>query len=245
MTPEHTAWFTSLLNRLIGPVVAGSLTKMGLHPNPTEPIPNYIAMQVLVFLLILAGALILRARLSVEKPGKFQHIMEVFLQFTESTCDDVIGHGGRRYVALIGTLGLFVLLCNLLGIIPSFATATGIIYVPLGCAVVAFLYYNYHGMREHGVLGYLKHLSGPLWWLAFLIFPVEIVSNTLRLLSLSVRLWANMMVGELIEHVFTTLVPVLLPAVFVGLHVFVSFLQAYIFMILPAVYISLAVSEEH
>lgn len=245
MNAEHPVWFTALLNKLIGPMVATLLTKLGAHPNPAEPIPNYIAMQVLVFLLILSGALILRARLSVERPGKFQHIMEVFLQFTESMCDDVIGHGGRRYLALIGTLGLFVLLCNLLGIIPSFATATSAIYVPLGCAVVAFLYYNFHGMREHGVLGYLKHLSGPVWWLAWLILPVEVISNTLRLLSLSVRLWANMTVGELIEHVFTSLVPVLLPAVFVGLHVFVSFLQAYIFMILPAVYISLAVSEEH
>ncbi len=245
MAPEHPVWFTVLLNKLIGPAVAALLTAMGFHPNPAEPIPNYIAMQVLVFLLILAGALILRARLSVEKPGKFQHIMEVFLQFTQNMCDDVIGHEGRRYVALLGTLGLFVLFCNLLGIIPSFSTATGTIYVTLGCAVVAFLYYNFHGMREHGVLGYLKHLAGPLWWLAWLILPVEVISNTLRLLSLSVRLWANMTVGELIEHVFTSLVPVLVPAIFIGLHVFVSFLQAYIFMILPAVYISLAVSEEH
>ncbi len=245
MTPEHPVWFTVLLNKLIGPLVAPLLVKMGFHPDPAAPIPNYIAMQVLVFLLIVAGALILRARLSVEKPGRFQHLMEVFLQFTESMCDDVIGHGGRRYLALIGTLGLFVLLCNLLGMIPSLATATGTIYVPLGCAVVTFLYYNYHGIRQHGVFGYLKHLSGPLWWLAFLILPVEVLSNTLRLLSLSVRLWANMVVGDLIERVFTTLVPILLPAVFVGLHFFVSFLQAYIFMILPAVYLSLAVSEEH
>jgi|SRR5580700_9477907 F-type H+-transporting ATPase subunit a len=245
MAPEHQVWFTLLLNKLIGGPVAALLMKMGFHPDPAQPIPNYVAMQILVVLLILAGALILRRRLSVENPGKFQHIMEVFLQFTENMCDDVIGHDGGRYVALIGTLGLFVALCNLLGIFPSFATATGTIYVTLGCAVVAFLYYNYHGIRQHGILGYLKHLSGPLWWLAFLILPVEVVSNTLRLLSLSVRLWANMMVGELIEHVFTSLVPLLVPAIFVGLHVFVSFLQAYIFMILPAVYISLAVSEEH
>jgi F-type H+-transporting ATPase subunit a len=245
MTPEHQVWFTALLNKLIGGPVAALLMKLGFHPDPAAPIPNYIAMQVLVVLIILAGAMLLRGRLSVEKPGRFQHIMEVFLQFTQNMCDDVIGHGSRRYVALIGTLGLFVAICNLLGIVPSFDTATGSIDVTLGCALVAFLYYNYHGMRQHGILGYFKHLSGPLWWLAFLILPVEIISNTLRLLSLSVRLWANMKVGELIEHVFTTLVPVLLPAVFVALHVFVAFLQAYIFMILPVVYIGLAVSEEH
>src|SRR5690348_15905431 len=186
MTPEHQVWFTVLLNKLFGPAVLAVLTKVGFHPDPAAPIPDYIAMQVLVVLLILAGALILRARLSVDQPGKFQHIMEMFVEFTTSMCDDVIGHEGRRYVALIGTLGVFVLLCNLLGVFPSFATATGTIYVTLGCALVAFLYYNFHGIRQHGILGYLKHLSGPLWWLAFLILPVEIVSNTLRLLSLSV-----------------------------------------------------------
>jgi F-type H+-transporting ATPase subunit a len=245
MAPEHPVWFTLLLNKLFGSAVFAALTKLGFHPNPDLPIPNYISMQVLVVLIVLAGALILRSRLSVENPGKFQQSMEVFLEFTRNMCDDVIGHEGWRYVALIGTLGLFVLLCNLLGMVPSFDTATGSIYVTLGCAVVAFLYYNYHGIRQHGIFGYLKHLSGPLWWLAFLILPVEIVSNTLRLLSLSVRLWANMVVGNLIEHVFTSLVPALVPAIFVALHVFVSFLQAYIFMILPVVYISLAVSEEH
>ena len=245
MAPEHPVWFTVLLNKLFGPAVAVLLTKMGFHPDPAAPIPNYISMQILVILIILAAAIYLRSRLSVDNPGKLQHFMEVFVQFTENMCNDVIGHEGQRYVPLIGTLGIFVLLCNLLGIFPSFATATGTIYVTLGCALVAFLYYNYHGIRQHGIFGYLKHLSGPLWWLAFLILPVEIVSNTLRLLSLSVRLWANMVVGELIEHVFTSLVPVLVPAIFVALHVFVSFLQAYIFMILPVVYISLAVSEEH
>src|SRR5579863_4792048 len=245
MAPEHPVWFTVLLNKLFGPAVAVILAKMGFHPDPVAPIPNYISMQILVILIILAAAIYLRSRLSVDNPGKLQHFMEVFVQFTENMCNDVIGHEGQRYVPLIGTLGIFVLLCNLLGIFPSFGTATGTIYVTLGCAVVAFLYYNYHGIRQHGIFGYLKHLSGPLWWLAFLILPVEIVSNTLRLLSLSVRLWANMVVGELIEHVFTTLVPVLLPAVFEGLHLFVAFLQAYIFMILPVVYISLAVSEEH
>ncbi|HUI41846.1 MAG TPA: F0F1 ATP synthase subunit A [Terriglobia bacterium] len=245
MAPEHEVWFTALMNKLIGGPVAALLIRLGFHPDTAHPIPNYIAMQVLVILLILIGALILRSRLSVESPGKFQQIMEVFLEFTQQTADDVIGHEGPRYVALIGTLGLFVTLCNLTGVFPSFATATASISVTLGCAVVCFLHYNYHGFRQHGMLGYLKHLSGPLWWIALLIFPVEVISNTLRMLSLSVRLWANMVVGGLIESVFSSLVPVLVPALFMGLHVFVCFLQGYIFMILPAVYISLAVSQEH
>jgi F-type H+-transporting ATPase subunit a len=245
MAPEHEVWFTALLNKLVGGPVAALLAWLGFHPDHAHPIPNYIAMELLVALLIVAGALVLRSRLSVEHPGKFQQIMEVFLEFTRGMADDVIGHDGARYVALIGTLGLFVTLCNLLGLFPSLYTATSSITVTLGCAVVCFLHYNYHGFREHGILGYLKHLSGPLWWIAILIFPVEVISNTLRMLSLSVRLWANMVVGGLIEEVFGSLVPVVIPALFMGLHVFVCFLQGYIFMILPTVYISLAVSKDH
>ena len=242
MAPEHEVWFTALLNKLIGGPVAALLIRLGFHPNPAHPIPNSIAMEAVVALLIVIGALVLRSRLSVEHPGKFHQIMEVFLEFTQSMADDVIGHQGARYVALIGTLGLFVTLCNLVGMFPTLSTATASITVTLGCAAVAFLHYNYHGFREHGILGYLKHLSGPLWWIAILIFPVEVISNTLRMLSLSVRLWANMVVGGLMERVFSSLVPVVVPALFMRLHVFECFLQGYIFMILPTVYISLAVS---
>lgn len=245
MGPEQTLWFTALLNKLIGGPVYAGLVALGFHPDRARPIPNDIAMEVLALLVIIIGALVLRSRLSVENPGKFQQTMEVFVEFTQNMADDVIGHDGRRYVALIGTLGIFVAVSNLLGILPTLGTATASIDVTLGCAVVCFLYYNYHGFRHHGILGYLRHLAGPLWAIAFLMFPVEIISNTLRMLSLSVRLWANMMVGSLIESVFTSLIPIVVPALFMALHVLVCLLQAYVFMILPAVYLSLAVSEDH
>jgi F-type H+-transporting ATPase subunit a len=111
--------------------------------------------------------------------------------------------------------------------------------------VTAFLYYNFQGVRQHGVIGYLKHLCGPMLAIAVIMFPIEVIGNLGRLLSLSVRLYANMMVGDLLEAVFGALVPIAVPSVFMALHVFVSLLQAYIFMLLPAVYISMAVSEEH
>jgi len=245
MTPEHPLWLTVLMNKLLGKPVAAMLSALGFHPNPAQPIPDYTAAEILVVLLIVAGALILRRRLSVENPGKFQQIMEVYYTFTQNMVDDVIGHDGGRYMVLIGTLGIFVGLCNLIGIIPTIDTPSASIYVTLGCAVVAFLYYNYHGFRHHGFLGYLKHFAGPVAAISFIMFPLEIFSSTLRMLSLSVRLWANMLVGNLIEEVFGGLVPVVVPALFMALHLFVSFLQAYVFMILPAVYISLAVAEEH
>ncbi|MGH9402009.1 MAG: F0F1 ATP synthase subunit A, partial [Terriglobia bacterium] len=149
------------------------------------------------------------------------------------------------YVALVGTLGLFIILCNLMGLIPTLESPTAHGPVPLGCAVLVFLHYNYQGIRHHGLLGYLKHLCGPMMAIAILMFPVEVFSNVLRLLSLSVRLWANMLVGGMLESIFTKLVPIALPAVFMALHAFESLLQAYIFMILPLLYISLAVAEEH
>jgi F-type H+-transporting ATPase subunit a len=243
---EHEIWFTAILNKLLGGAITPLLMKLGLSPaDPAHPIPNYVAMEVLVMLLILIGAFVLRRRLSVDNPGKFQQTMEVVVEFVRSMTEEIIGHEGHRYVAMIGTLGIFVALCNLLGLIPTLETPTAYYQVTAGCAVAAFLYYNFHGVRQHGVIGYLKHLSGPMIGLAIIMFPIEVFSNAFRLLSLTVRLFANMYVGGLLEQVFGGLVPILVPAVFAALHIFVSLLQAYIFMLLPAVYISMAVSEEH
>jgi len=243
---EHQLWFTAILNKLLGGVVTLALVEIGLPPSdPVHPIPNYVAMQVLVLLVIVTAAALLRRRLSVEKPGRFQHLMEVVVEFVQSLTDEIIGHGGRRYVPIIGTLGIFVALCNLSGLIPTLETPTANIQVTLGCAVAAFLYYNFQGFRQHGVLGYMKRLCGPMLAIAVIMFPIEVVGNLGRLLSLSVRLYANMMVGDLLEKVFGGLVPIAVPVAFMALHVFVSFLQAYVFMLLPSVYISLAVAEEH
>ena len=247
-------WFTALLNKLFGGAVNALLAKIAAapgfewlrpaDPGAAHPIPNYIAMEILVILAILVAA-VLRSRLSVENPDKFQHLMEVVVEFTRNMTEEIIGHEGRRYVTMIGTLGILVGLCNLLGLIPTLETPTANIPVTLGCAVMAFLYYNYHGFRQHGAVGYLKHLCGPMMLIAPLMLPIEVFSNFFRLLSLSVRLWANMLVGDMLEKIFTGLVPIVVPALFMALHIFVSVLQAYVFMILPAVYISLAVSEEH
>src|SRR5208283_2036210 len=160
---EHQLWFTAILNKLLGGVVTPLLVKVGQAPSdPAHPIPNYVAMEVLVILLMIVGVVILRRNLSVENPGKFQHMMEVVVQFTQGMCEEIIGHDGGRYVAMLGSLGLYIVMCNLLGLIPTLETPTGHIQVTLGCAVAAFLYYNYQGLRHHGVGGYLKHLCGPM-----------------------------------------------------------------------------------
>lgn len=246
---EHAAeplWFTVLLNKLLAAPVAAGLAALGIEvEHPAAPIPDHVAMQVLVVFILFVGAFTLRRQLSVTQPGKFQQIMEVVVQFITDMLDEIIGHDGRRYLALIGTLGLFIVVCNLIGIIPSFHSPTANIQVTLGCATAAFLYYNFHGVRQRGVVGYLKHLCGPVLAMAVLMFPIEVVGNLGRMLSLSVRLYANMSVGTLLEEVFGGLIPIFVPAIFMGLHLFVSFLQAYIFMLLPSVYIGIAVAEEH
>jgi F-type H+-transporting ATPase subunit a len=271
---EHELWFTALLNKLLTGVVTPMLGAIAqIHhlewvrpENAAHPIPNYIAMEVMVILVILIGAILLRRRLSVEKPGKFQHAMEVVVEFTRDMNQEIIGHNSERFIGMIATLGIFILLCNLWGLVPTLATPTARIEVTLGCAVAAFLYYNFHGLRHHGVLGYLKHFCGPMMAIAIIMFPIEVISNFGRLLSLSVRLMANMMVGNVLDQVFGEMIPgvfhsllgsnvigmvlppvmsAVTPVVFMALHIFVSLLQAYIFMLLPAIYISMAVAEEH
>jgi F-type H+-transporting ATPase subunit a len=250
---EHELWFTAILNKILGGPVAALLVTLH-HPaaDAAHPIPNYIAMELLVAVLIVAGAVILRSQLSVESPGTFQHIMETIVEFISNMNEEIIGHGAERYLAMIGTLGIFIGVCNIIGLIPTLQTPTGRIEVTLGCAVAAFLYYNFQGIRHHGPLGYLKHFCGPgmgnifiTMFMGLLMFPIEVVGNVGRLLSLSVRLYANMFVGDILERVFTGLIPIAIPAVFMALHLFVSALQAYIFMLLPAIYISMATSEEH
>ena len=244
--PEQHFWFAKLLNGLFGGLVTPLMSKVGIPPaNPHYPIPDYVGGEILVLLLIVVGAIVLRRQLSIENPGKLQHAMEIFLEFTQNLADEMIGHGARRYVPLIGTLGLFIVICNIIGLIPTFVTPTASIQVPLGCAVLVFIHYNFQGLRQHGILGYLRHLCGPMMGIAIIMFPTEILSNVLRMLSLSVRLWANMLVGGILEGVFTGLIPIAVPAIFMALHIFESFLQAYVFMILPALYISLATAEEH
>jgi F-type H+-transporting ATPase subunit a len=117
--------------------------------------------------------------------------------------------------------------------------------VPLGIALVTFCYYNMMGFKAHGVLGYLKQFVGPMPLMAPLMIPIEIISHCSRLLSLTVRLYANMFAGEQVTLVFLGLVPLVVPAVFMGLHMFVSFLQAFVFALLTMIYVSGAVSHEH
>jgi F-type H+-transporting ATPase subunit a len=251
--PEQL-WFTAILNRWFGPAVAHLLRALGIDPRyPQAPIPNSLAMEILVFLFLVALFLLVRASLSVEKPSALQHIMEGAVGFVEGQSRETIGPHSEAYTPFLVTLGLFILCCNLIGLVPGFESPTAVPIVPLGCAIVAFLYYQAQGFKHAGIK-YLAHFAGPSdssmpfgvrLVLAMVMVPIELISHLARVLSLTVRLFANMFAGDMVTLVFFSLVPLVIPIAFLGLHIFVSFLQAYIFVLLTMVYLQGAVGEEH
>jgi F-type H+-transporting ATPase subunit a len=239
-------WFTEILNHFFGGPVNALLRDLGIHArNPHAPISNFVAMEILVFILLIIFFLLVRARLSVDKPGGLQHIIEGAEGFIQGQSREIIGHDSEGFTPFLVALGLFILSCNLIGVVPGFESPTAVPSVPLGCAIVAFVYYNAQGIRRQGVLGYLKHFVGPMPWLAILMVPIEIISHLARMLSLTIRLFANMFAGDRVTLVFFSLVPIGIPVIFLGLHIAVSFLQAYIFVLLTTVYLAGAVAEEH
>jgi F-type H+-transporting ATPase subunit a len=182
--------------------------------------------------------------LSIERPAPAQHLAEMTHEFVSEQGEQIIGHGFERFVSYLTVLGLFILLANLMGLIPGLESPTANAVVPLGFALVTFIYYHYHGVRENG-FGYIKQFLGPVWWLYPLLFPIEIISHCARVLSLTVRLYANMFAGDLVTLAFFSLVPVGIPLIFLGLHLGVAVVQAYVFFLLAAIYLSLAVAHDH
>ena len=237
---------THLLNHTVGGAVTQLMQTVGYHPaNPAAPIDDTFALELLVVAGLIVFFLIVRLTLSVEKPNGAQQIAEMIHEFTGSQSEQVIGHGYERFQAFVTCVALFILLNNCLGLIPGIITPTSQPVVPLGVAVLTFLYYNYYGVREQGPIGYLKHFAGPLWWLAPLLFPIEVISHLARMMSLTIRLFANMLASDLITLVAFSLVPIVIPVLGLGLHFAVSLIQAYVFMLLAMIYLSQAVAHEH
>ena len=244
--PEHELWITALLNRYLAGAANAVLSLVRVHvEDAAKPWANFVAMQVLVALIFIILFAILRPRLSMDRPGRMQHIFEAVYGFLRDQSNDVVGREGKKYLHFFGTIFLFILFNNLIGLLPTLESPTMFPPVPLGCALVAFCYYNFMGLRAQGVFGYMKHFAGPVPVLAPLMVPIELVGNAGRLLSLTARLYANMFAGEQVTLVFMSLVPLAVPVVFMGLHLFVAFLQAYIFTVLTMSYISGAVAHDH
>ena len=243
--PEHEIWLTRLFNDNLAGLGNSVLSLVHAHAeNPARPWANFITMEILVAVIILVLFAVLRPRLSMDRPGKLQHLFEVIYTFLHGEAESSIGHEGPRFLPFIGTLFIFILFCNLIGIIPGFESPTMNPSVPAGCALLVFLYYNFMGFKQQGIAKYLAHFAGPMPILAPLMIPIELISHMARPLSLTIRLFANMLAGEKVTVVFLGLTYLVAPAVFMGLHVFVSFLQAYIFVLLTMMYLSETVPHE-
>ena len=274
---NHVTELTQFVNHYLGQFALALLNFLHIKPsNPATPIPESLVMAVLVLVVVTVLALFLRSRLSVEKPGATQQIAELLLTNPmgfgiKDLLEENVHHGAEKFVPFVGSISIFILFSNLLGLFPRLAAPTSIVSVPLGCAIVTFLYFNIKGFQHHGILGYLGTFAGSPktlsdWALAELLFPVEIISTSARVLSLTVRLWANMFASDLIYLIFLGLLtngvvfgwskspvlgvilsifPATIPILFLGLHIFVSVVQAYVFTVLPAVYLGLATADEH
>lgn len=242
--PEQLV-FTQFLNAHFAAPTDTLLRALHVHVvYPNAPITNAVAMELLVTLLLLAYFMVVRVSLSVETPGAVQHTAEWMHGFVSEQGESIIGHEHERFTGYLTTLLLFILAMNLIGLVPGLASPTATNVVPLGLALVTFFYYQYHGIRANG-FGYIKQFLGPVWWLSPLLLPIEIISHLARVLSLTVRLYANMFAGDLVTLAFFSLIPVGVPLIFLGLHLGVSLVQAYVFMLLATIYLSLAVSHEH
>lgn len=274
---HHETWVGDLFNWLFAGIVGPLLGMAGIHPHDAHrPIPDHIATMILIFALCIPFFLWFRRKLSADNPGGLQLAFEQLLTNSFQVgiydlLDDIIGPGGRKYLGVIGSVGLFVLFCNVISLIPGTISPTAVETVPLGCALAVFISYNYAGIRAHGALHYGKQFLGPVPAMAPLMLPIEIISHLARLLSLTIRLWANMVVSETLYVTFLGLgigamtyaetlgglagsvfwvvalvvFTLIVPVIFVVLHIFVAFMQSFVFTLLPVVYVGGAVAEEH
>jgi F-type H+-transporting ATPase subunit a len=242
---EHEIWLTEQFNRFLPGPANAILDVFKVKHDAAQPWANWMSMEVLIVAVIVVIFAILRSRLSVDNPGRLQHIFEVVFDFLNGQAGDYIDHHASKYVDFCTTLFIFILFMNLVGVIPGLESPTMYPMVPLGCALSVLAYYNWMGLREQGLFGYMKHFAGPMPWLAPLMVPIEVISHLARPLSLTIRLYANMFAGEQVTMAFLALTYLLVPSLFMGLHVFVGFLQAYVFALLTLIYVGAAVAHEH
>ncbi|MGE5248305.1 MAG: F0F1 ATP synthase subunit A, partial [Verrucomicrobiota bacterium] len=210
----------------------------------------YSAALIAVFLVVASAVLVGNRKteeMVIPEPRfTLRNFFELILGFLAQLAEDIIGHHWRRYLPLLGTCFIFILFMNLLGLIPGFLPPTQKMNITLGLALVIFLSTHYYGVRENGI-AYFKHFLGPVWWMAPIMLPIEIISHLARPMSLSLRLFGNITGDHAVVAGFMALIPLVVPSVFMGLGLFVSFMQAFIFTVLAMIYISGAVAhaEEH
>lgn len=255
---HHTPWIVEQVNHLLGPAMFSIQEKImppiyslfGKH-WPGEgmtaeqymaagqlPIPTQAVMFSIVILFTVVILTILRGKLSTDSPTTKQQTFEVGVEALRDMLKDLIGPKGMQHFPVIATFALLILVSNLMGFIPGLISATANLNVTLALAIISFLYYNYIGIKENGIVGYLKHFMGPVALLAPLMFLIELVSHFARILSLSLRLFGNIYGEEQVSGVISGLVPWGVPILLMPLALLASFLQTFIFVVLSMLYIA-------
>ena len=231
---EHPSPLVALINLLFAP--------LGIH------VPDHMVFVGLITLFILFIGLAIRSSLSVDNPGKLQIILEDVVAFLVGVLEDNMGAKGRKFLPLLGTIFVFILLGNLMGQIPGLGSPTSNINVPLALALTLWLYYHWQGIRANGVISYIKHFAvmpGVPIALAPMIFVIEIISHLSRVLSLSLRLFGNIFGEELVILILFSIIPFLVPLPMMFLGLITASLQAFIFVLLSTIYLGGAVATEH
>lgn len=238
----------------------------GLKLLPAH-VANALIVGILLITLAVLGNRKLRAVQGEAVPSAnldFPNFFGMFYDALLGLMKDVLGDHARNFVHLIGSLAFFILFCNLFGLIPGFAPPTDNLNTTAACAIVVFLSTHYYGIKTHG-FGYIKQFTGPFWWLAWLMIPIEIISHLARPVSLSLRLFGNLMGDHMVFSMFVFMtaglakfiisspvflwlfapVSFLIPIIVILLGIFVSFVQTFVFILLSMTYIAGAISEAH
>ena len=209
--------------------------------TPDNAIPWYTVMFIIACILSVAIIWIFKGQLSEEKPSGGQQTLELGVLAVRSMLEDIIGPHGLKYFPVVMTFAVLILVSNLMGLFPLFLSPTSATSVTFALGITSFLYYNYIGISENGILNHLKHLAGPIWWIAPLIFPIELISNLIRPFSLGIRLFGNLFADEQVLETVAHLAPPytwFAPIALLPLSVFVAFIQTFVFILLSQLYIS-------
>lgn len=205
--------------------------------TPENAVPWYTVMLVVACILTLVVVWIMKGRLSEDEPSDGQQVLEGGVLAIRQLLYDNIGPHGMKYFPVIATFGVLILISNLMPLLPGLMPPTASTSVTFALGITSFIYYNAVGIRENGLFGHLRHFMGPVLFIAPLMFPIELISNFVRPISLGVRLFGNIFGDEQIAATISGLVPWIVPAILMPLSVFVAFMQTFIFILLSMIYI--------
>jgi len=209
--------------------------------TPDNAIPWYTVMFFIACIISIVIIWIMKGKLSESEPGSGQQTLELSVLAVRNMVEDVIGPHGLKYFPVVMTFGVLILVSNLMGLFPLFMSPTSATSVTFALGLSSFLYYNYIGISENGIINHLKHLAGPIWWIAWLIFPIELISNLIRPFSLGIRLFGNLFADEKVLETLSHIYPPWTwpaPILLMPLSVFVALIQTFVFILLSQLYLS-------